>query len=253
MNERRASPSEVTARPPPARPNESRAARFRPRPLAAGAAALALLTACVHTRETSRVASPVQRRGAVILIVKRSWHIDVGFTAREMGPALAPLKEALPRARYILVGFGDRHYLLSKGNRLTELIGAVFPGRGVLLVTGLEATPEAAFGADEVLEIDVPVPEEHALERFVASSLTQPSDGPAMPLAPGPYAGSVYFASSEHYSGLHTCNTWAAQALRAAGLPIESGGVVFAFQVWRQARRAAREAAREEHVGAPAD
>jgi hypothetical protein len=48
---------------------------------------------------------------------------------------------------------------------------------------------------------------------------------------------SLFFAAAPKYSAVHTCNTWAAEALRAAGLPIHSRGVVFASQLWSQIRR----------------
>jgi hypothetical protein len=61
--------------------------------------------------------------------------------------------------------------------------------------------------------------------------------GGVQPYAPGPYEGSLYFAATPRYSALHTCNTWAAQSLAAAALPIHSGGVLFAGQLWGQVLR----------------
>jgi hypothetical protein len=52
--------------------------------------------------------------------------------------------------------------------------------------------------------------------------------------APGPYEDSLYFAATERYSAIHTCNTWAAEALRAGGLPLRAKLVVFAGQLWSQ-------------------
>jgi hypothetical protein len=46
--------------------------------------------------------------------------------------------------------------------------------------------------------------------------------------ARGSYGGSLYVAAAPRYSALHTCNTWAAEALKAAALPIHSGGVIVA-------------------------
>ena len=36
------------------------------------------------------------------------------------------------------------------------------------------------------------------------------------------------------FTGLHICNTWTAEALRVAGLPVSATGVVFAAQVLDQ-------------------
>jgi hypothetical protein len=56
----------------------------------------------------------------------------------------------------------------------------------------------------------------------------------------GPYEESAYFLGKRKYSALHTCNTWGAEALRAAGFHVHTGGVVFAWQLWVQARRLKR-------------
>jgi hypothetical protein len=55
---------------------------------------------------------------------------------------------------------------------------------------------------------------------------------------PGPYEGGYYFLAAPKYSAFHTCNTWAAETLRAAGFPIRAQGVLFAHQLWSQVRRA---------------
>jgi len=75
----------------------------------------------------------------------------------------------------------------------------------------------------------------YAAQAFVLISMAQPGM-PPQPLGPGPYAGSAYFAAIPRYSALYTCNTWVADALHAAGLPVRSTGVVFAYQLWAQAR-----------------
>jgi hypothetical protein len=61
-------------------------------------------------------------------------------------------------------------------------------------------------------------------------------------VAEGPYDESAYYGASARYSALHTCNTWAAEALRAAGLDVRTRFVVFAGQTWNQARKAQKRA-----------
>ena len=172
----------------------------------------------------------------VIFVVKRSWHTDIGFNAADLHWPLASVRKGLPDARYLLFGFGDKHYLLSRGGSSGRLLGAVLPGEGVILLTGLEATPEEAFGANEVVRLSVDATQAGRLEEFIWKTLASRNAEPES-LGPGPYEGSVYYASVTRYSGLHTCNTWTAEGLRAAGLPVDSFGVVFSGQVWRQVRR----------------
>jgi hypothetical protein len=173
-----------------------------------------------------------------IYVIKRSWHTDIGFGADDLHSPLASLRTALPGAHYLLFGFGDKHYLMTHANGFDRLVGAVWPGDGVVLLTGLEGTPEAAFGAKAVVRLTVSAVQAQALEHFVWQTLAT-QNGAAKSLAPGPYDGSLYYASSVRYSGLHTCNTWTAQGLQAAGLPVHTFAVEFSGQVWRQVQRIA--------------
>jgi Protein of unknown function (DUF2459) len=178
-----------------------------------------------------------------IYVVRRSWHIDIGFDAAGLHPPLATLRQSLPQARYLLFGFGDKHYLLTHGRALGRLSGAVLPGEGVVLLTGLEATPAESFGAQGVVRLTVSAAQSRELERFVWNTLVPTQHATPTVLAAGPYSGSLYYSSVQRYSGLHTCNTWAAEALRSAGLPVHSFGVEFAGQLWRQVRRISRKEA----------
>jgi hypothetical protein len=101
-------------------------------------------------------------------------------------------------------------------------------------------TPEQAFGATGVIRLTLTASQAQRLQEFVWMTLAS-TNGVAPVLAPGPYADSVYYAATIRYSGLHTCNTWTAEGLRSAGLPVRSFAVEFSGQVWRQVRRVARQ------------
>jgi uncharacterized protein (TIGR02117 family) len=183
-------------------------------------------------------AAPAPETGPAVTlyIIKRSWHTDIGFAAADLHAPLATLRAALPEAHYLLFGFGDKHYLMARENSFEGMVGAVWPGEGLVLMTGLGGTPEQAFGVDGVARLSVSAAQARRLEAFVWDTLAK-ENGVATALAPGPYDGSFYYASTLRYSGLHTCNTWTAEGLETAGLPVSSFGVEFSGQVWRQVRR----------------
>jgi uncharacterized protein (TIGR02117 family) len=204
----------------------------------AGLAMALALTAC---GSAPRRAADIALSGEVgslvtVYVIKRSWHTDIGFAVADLPPPLAKLRPALPEADYLLFGFGDKHYLLSRGNSFGGLLGAVWPGDGLVLMTGIEGTPEQAFGAAGVARLQVNATQANRLEEFIWNTLAT-HDGVATALAPGPYDESVYYEATPRYSALHTCNTWTAEGLRAAGLPVHSFGVEFSWQVWPQVRR----------------
>jgi len=167
-------------------------------------------------------------------VVRRGWHLDVGFAARDLIGPLTVAREQFPEARYLLFGFGDRRYLHARNRAFPNLLAALWPGDGVILVTALRGTPQQAFGSAQVAELTLPVREATAAQRNIVESLAM-QDGLPQSDGSGAYEGSAYWRASRRYSAAYTCNTWAAQVLAAAGLPLRVHGVVFAAQVWRPA------------------
>jgi len=184
--------------------------------------------------------------------VRRGWHIDVGFAAADVQPPLSSVAGRFPGVRYLFFGFGDRHYLLAKEHNAPVSLGALWPGPGMILATALGSSPQDAFGAVHVIALEVSEEQTRNAQAFIWRSLGGQSkeggqsddgqfddreSGAVQAYGPGPYEGSLYFAATPRYSAIHTCNTWAAQSLAAAALPIHSTGVLFAGQLWVQVRR----------------
>ena len=206
--------------------------RFTPAPLLA----LLLLQACSDMPQrqpddsTPRAGPPT-----TIYVARRGWHIDVGFSTADLKPPLASVIASFPSSRYLFFGFGDRHYLVAKHKNFPGLLAALWPGAAVVLVTGLVAVPEEAFGTGRVIRLAVTPAQERAAQAFVWTSFVK-DNGVLTIYARGPYDGSSFFGAVPKYSALHTCNTWAAEVLQAAGLRIHSIAVVFAAQLWPQVR-----------------
>jgi uncharacterized protein (TIGR02117 family) len=211
-------------------------------PLAgAAAAALLVLAACVapSTRATAPRPLPASSPPQTVYVVKRGWHIDVGIARTDAQPALQPLAEAFPQSQVVLFGFGDRRYLL-QGGGVANTIAAFLGGAGLMLVTSVgPQQPEQEFGGDNVVRLALTAQQMSDLQGFIARSFAL-RDGAMIRITPGPHAVgsySAYYESAQHYSALHTCNSWAAQVLESAQLPISSTGVEFAGQLWQRVRR----------------
>jgi hypothetical protein len=195
-----------------------------------------LLAACGGTvaRPGSAAISPAP---AAAFVVRRGWHTDVGFAADAVHGPLAQLAGEFPGARYLLFGFGDRRYLLSQNKVIGSVLAVLWPQPGLILVTALKVPPAEAFGADNAVPLALSQEQVEAMADFVWRSLRIEPEQPVRPYADGPYTGSLYYASTRIYAGVRTCNTWTAQALSTAGLPVDSFGVLFAGQVWTQVLR----------------
>jgi Protein of unknown function (DUF2459) len=171
--------------------------------------------------------------GVPVYVVRRGWHVDVGMALTDLQPPLQMVAAAFPGSRYLLFGFGDRRYLVRGGN----LLAALWPGPGIILATSVR-TPQLgdAFGDENVIQLRLSTQQMRTLQGFIWATLLS-HEGSVMPLAPGPYPGSAYYEAVQRYSALHTCNTWAAEALKSGELPVKSVGVEFAWQLWHQVQR----------------
>jgi Protein of unknown function (DUF2459) len=186
---------------------------------------------------------------STIYIARRGWHIDIGMAAADLSPPLSQAVAALPGARYVFFGFADKHYLLAANHHAPVLLSALWPGAGIVLTTGLSNSPAEAFGTTHVIRLNVLQSQMRDLQAFIWRSL-RTQDGLLAIYRQGPYEGSVYFLAAKKYSAFHTCNTWGAEALRAAGFRVHTAGIIFAGQLWTQARRLKRVQDRSLEPGA---
>jgi uncharacterized protein (TIGR02117 family) len=174
---------------------------------------------------------------ATILVVDRGWHTDIGLPMREIEGPLGAVERRFPGAQYLVFGFGDRRYLLHRTTTFGDMLLALLPGRGALLVTALQTEPSRAFGRDNIVALHATRAGARRLQNALWRDLVEGSGGDPQPLGDGPYPSSLYFASAETYDGVHTCNTWTAERLRVAGLPATVFGALFAGQVMKEAHR----------------
>jgi uncharacterized protein (TIGR02117 family) len=174
-----------------------------------------------------------------IYLVERGWHTDIGLPATQLDDTLAELRTTFPGVHTLVIGFGQRAYLLHREPDLADMLAALAPGPGALLVTALRDTPQTAFPADDVVVLRVSARGLARLTDFIAGSFERLPDGALHAIADGPYPGSLFYASTSTYSAGFTCNTWTAEALQTAGLPVHVAGVMFAGEVADQARRIA--------------
>jgi hypothetical protein len=199
-------------------------------------------TGCRGGPQPPPLAASTTQEPALVYIVARGWHTDVGLDVAAMRGRLRPLAGQFPRARTLFFGFGERDWLLTRQRTPWQLIEAVWPDPAAILVTGLEAPPAVAFADYTVLAAATTESGQARLEAFLADELaiTPDASGP-QPIAPGPYPGSQFYAATDAYDVLHSCNTWTAEALEAAGLAVRPEGVLFASQVISRSRSAGAE------------
>ena len=197
--------------------------------------------ACPRPRRLRRATDPCRHRGRQSRAAlddcrgPKRWQVDVGFHASELHAPRDAVSRLQPGTSDVLSGFGDRPYLMTRDQSSCSGLLALWPGPGRILVSGLAAPPESAFRQDRTTRIKLANAQARAAETFIWASMSQ-GEKAVEPVATRPHDGSVYYAANPVYLGMHTCNTWAAEVLEAAGLPIRSRRVFLAGQIWRKAK-----------------
>jgi uncharacterized protein (TIGR02117 family) len=175
-------------------------------------------------------------RDDVVYLITGGWHTEIGLSRSAARALPRALLDGFPDARYLVFGWGERGYYTSPDPGVGDALRALAPGPAALLVVPLSAPPTEAFKDESVLTLPVSSPGIERLDAYLGGYVATDVDGRPRLIGPGPERGSAFYASTGDYSIARTCNTWTAEALHVAGLPVDAAGVVFASQVRDEAQ-----------------
>lgn len=167
--------------------------------------------------------SPVE-----IGVLIAGWHTGLVLPSDELGP-LNPLLHGGPQPKYLSFGWGNRRFYVNAHPSSGDALAALFHSPSALFVQSISTPSEASTGDARIQWICVDCEQLWRLDGYIDRSLSQPNGKP-LELGQGPLPGSRFYASADHYSAVHTCNTWTLAALQYARLPVHAGGAIFASQ-----------------------
>jgi uncharacterized protein (TIGR02117 family) len=222
-------------RPPRRRTTSRWALRFKG---AFAAAVLCLLGApTVRLVSAAEPGAPPASRLYPIYVVAGGWHTELALPVTSVGAPLSALDARFPGARYLVFGWGARGYYMARHPDFADLLRAATPGPAVMLVIPLTISPAAFAGPANTFGMAISPAGAARLSQLLWSELLPDRERVPHELGLGPDPGSIFFAATGTYDVSHTCNTWTAGALRAAGVPVSADGVVFADQLLYQLRQ----------------
>jgi Protein of unknown function (DUF2459) len=198
------------------------------------AAMLWLLAAAIAPAEPR---PPPALRSDVIYVIAGGWHTELALPLAVIDPPLTALAARFPDTRYLVFGWGARGYYMARHPGFSELIRAATPGPAVMLVIPLATSPADFAGPANTIGVAISPAGAARLSRLLWSDLLPDQARVPDYLGPGPELGSMFFAAAGTYDLSHTCNSWTAEILRAAGVPVSAEGVVFAGQLLGQLRQ----------------
>lgn len=176
----------------------------------------------------------------ILYVIAGGWHTEIGLAVRSIAGPLRGLEQVKSGATVAVFGWGQRDYYMAADPGLGDLLKATVPGPAVMLIIPLRTAPQDVFGPSHVFAVPVSPEGAARLSEYLWSELAKEPAGIPRPIAAGPYVGSAFYPSTSTYDVLTNCNTWTAEGLHVAGLPVSADGVLFADQVVDQVRSLAQ-------------
>jgi hypothetical protein len=195
----------------------------------------ALLCACAVSRPAP--CSAPGRGDPVAWVVDQGWHTEIGLPAQEIAGPLSVFRTIFPGAHVLMFGFGKRTWITAKVESWSELLMGPVPGPGAIQVIGLRVDPADAYAGDQVIRLPLRPDQAVSLDRFIWDAIGKTRTGQPRLISSGLFPGSLFYAASHGYAPTYTCNTWSAQAMHSAGLPVNPDGVILAGGILGQVAR----------------
>jgi hypothetical protein len=180
----------------------------------------------------------------VVYVVGQSWHAQIGIPVEELGEDLSFYRDIFQGARVIMFGYGKKTFFTAPPETASEYILGPLPGPAVIQAVGLNVPPMEAYSPENTITLLLPPGGSRSLSAYIWNDLAKDASGKPRIVSHSTDPAGLFYAAQSRYNLLHTCNTWIADALHAAGLPISGDGVVFLGQVMTRVDEAAEDQCR---------
>ncbi len=194
---------------------------------------LLLLLGCA-ANPAAQVA-PLCPVGPRVQVVDHGLHTGLVVSAEALLQHLPQLAEDFSPAGHIELGWGDAAFYQSDNPGAGSALRALFGSAGsVLHLVQIPNSATRYYSGATVLELSLDEAGQQRLLDSIAATFSPAPGGSLRPLGPGLYGHSRFYPANGRYSLRNTCNTWLAQALASAGLPLTSTSVVTAKSLMTQ-------------------
>ncbi len=180
---------------------------------------------------------PAEETPYTIHLVQYGWHTALLFDGPSFLSRSTKLGSDFHGHRYLLIGWGDGEYFVAEhppwSKAVKALIASDYPA---LQVAARETNPPFGVEARDSIPLAITERGYQRLIAYIDRSIAVDADG--KPLYLGKQEGNPdrFYRATGNYSLFSNCNSWLADALRVADMPI-SGFDLTARSVFEQAAR----------------
>jgi len=173
-----------------------------------------------------------------VFVVHDAWHSAIVVKKADIPAGVLPEIKDFPSAEYLEFSWGDRDYFPAPDGGLGLALKAAFWSSGsVLHVVGFRDTMKDTFPSAEIIELVLSDDGFRRLIKFISDTFSRPHPPTPAEPRPGLFPNGRFYSAEGKFSISRTCNTWVAEALRAAGLPISPTYVITAGNLDNQVQR----------------
>jgi uncharacterized protein (TIGR02117 family) len=175
--------------------------------------------------------------GRTVFVVHDAWHAAIIIKKADIPPVILPELKDFPSAEYLEFSWGDRDYFPAPEGGLGLALKAAFWSSGSILhVVGFREAVENVYPGTDIIAITVSEEGFQRLINFISKTFSRSHPTAPAEARPGLFSNGRFYLAEGKFSILRTCNTWVAEALNTAGLPINPGYVITAANLGNQVR-----------------
>ncbi len=176
-----------------------------------------------------------------VYLVSHGWHTGIVIAGDNLGDHLGFLNTDahFGGGRFYEFGWGDKGFY--QAQRITPGLAVraiLWPTDSVMHVVAMPDSPDRFFPDSRTIEISVSGRGLAELTAFIAGSFARDDSGGVFRDVEGLYGTSWFYQGAGSYYLTKTCNSWSAEALHSAGLPVSYRLALTADAVMEQAEAA---------------
>jgi uncharacterized protein (TIGR02117 family) len=162
-------------------------------------------------------------------VIHDSWHAAIVLSKNDLPEQTIPELADFPAAQMIEFSWGDQDYFPNPNSGfLTAIKAALWSSGSVLHLVGFAGELKKVYPGAEILRLDISSSAFDHLVSYIAQTFRRPAPDKPAPASAGLFPNSRFYPATRQFSLLRTCNTWVAEALSSAGLPLSSRLVITA-------------------------
>lgn len=175
------------------------------------------------------VCAPSETSCKTVFIVHNAWHASIVMDSADLSHDALPELSDFPDAKFIEFSWGDQDYFPDPNSGVWAALRAAFwSGGSVLHLVGFNENVGQFYRGAEIFELRLTAAAERQLIHFISQTFARANSNSRAPARPGLFPYSRFYPAAAKFSVLRTCNTWVAEALASAGLPISPRSVLTA-------------------------